>query len=286
MPPADPGFRCRARARPSQASRRAGRLPGRAEPGKRAVPDGANRRQRARDGRAENEGGDGEQVDKPRGAPDAEDGARYDEAAGDLGDEEAEQRNERASIDVSGDIPEGWRQELAGSLRQRRGGRRLIHASSSFRVARSVFFAHARSRRSARRRRTDLQISAYAGHPRGSACGTSPANDGGTTDLTRLIAHWRAGAPTMHRDVIFAARHADLYLRTCRCYRQNRHPLQWRENRGSYEKAFHRTIWSCYSCHRHIVCHACGRVRRLRSKPSSQWVGSLRLGRSKSRLVP
>src|SRR5271170_6280213 len=102
-----------------------------------------NRRQRARDGRAENEGGDGEQVEEPRVASDAEDGAGDDEAAGDLGDEEAEQRNKRASIDVSGDVAEGWRQELAGSLRQRRGGRRLIHASPSFRVARSVFFAHA-----------------------------------------------------------------------------------------------------------------------------------------------
>src|SRR5271154_6162990 len=94
-----------------------------------------NRRQRARDGRAENEGGDGEQVDEPRVVSDAEDGAGDDEAAGDLSDEEAKQRNERAAIDVSGDVPEGWRQELAGSLRQLRAGRRLIHASASFEVA-------------------------------------------------------------------------------------------------------------------------------------------------------
>src|SRR5271155_4868325 len=100
-----------------------------------------NRRQRARDGRAENEGGDSEQVEEPRVASDAEDGAGDDEAAGDLGDEQAEQRHERASIDVSRDIPEGWRQELAGSLRKRRGGRRLIHASPSFRRTRCLFFA-------------------------------------------------------------------------------------------------------------------------------------------------
>src|SRR5277367_3083301 len=90
----------------------------------------------------------------------------------------------------------------------------------------------------------------------------------------------------MHRDVIVAARHADLYLRTCRCYKQNRHSLQWREKWGSYEKAFHGVIWSCYSCDRHIVGYACVRVGRLRSEPSSQWVGLLRLGRSKCRLVP
>src|SRR5271154_4995752 len=94
-----------------------------------------NRRQRARDGRAENEGGDGEQVDELRVVSDAEDGAGDDEAAGDLGDEEAKQRNERASIDVSGDVSQGWRQELAGSLRQRRAGRRLIHANPSLDVA-------------------------------------------------------------------------------------------------------------------------------------------------------
>src|SRR5271155_5404567 len=96
-----------------------------------------NRRQRARDGRAENEGGDSEQVEEPRVASDAEDGAGDDEAAGDLGDEEAEQRNERAAIDVSGDVAERWRQELAGSFRPRRTGCRLVHASPSFEVARA-----------------------------------------------------------------------------------------------------------------------------------------------------
>jgi hypothetical protein len=75
-------------------------------------------RQSASDRRASHEGRDGQQRQERRGASDGWGCAEGDEAAGDLGDEEAEQCDERASIDVSGDVPEGERQQPADSRRR------------------------------------------------------------------------------------------------------------------------------------------------------------------------
>src|SRR5579863_3157043 len=57
------------------------------------------------------------------------------------------------------------------------------------------------------------------------------------------------------------------------------------EVEGCHEKAFGGAARSRDSFHRPIIGDACVRVRRLRSELPSQWVGPMRMGRPKSRLV-